>query len=79
MIGWIAWTLIGATIVVGIVLVVVTMLQSSKDGQSSAYGNNTFYGSNKGKTIDGLLSKLTIFLGIVFVILCFCTTIAITK
>ena len=79
MIGWLAWTLIGATILVGIILIVVTMLQSSKEGQSSAYGNNTFYGSNKGKTIDGLLSKLTVFFGIAFAILCFCTTIAITK
>lgn len=79
MIGWIAWTLIGATLLVGIALIVVTMMQSSKEGQSSAYGSNTFYGSNKGKTLDGVLSKFTVILGILFIILCFCTTIAITK
>ena len=78
MIGWIAWTLIGLTIAVAIALIIVVMMQSSKDGQSAAYGN-TFYGSNKGKTLDGVLSKVTIFLGIAFIILCFVTTIAVTK
>ena len=79
MIGWIAWTLIGLTLVVGIALTIVVMMQSSKDGSSAAYGNNTFYGSNKGKTLDGVLSKVTIVLGILFIILCFVTTIAVTK
>lgn len=79
MIGWIAWTLIGLTLAVGVALVIVVMMQSSKDGSSAAYGNNTFYGSNKGKTLDGILSKITIFLVIAFIVLCFLTTIAITK
>lgn len=79
MIGWIAWVLIGLTLLIGIALIVVVMMQSSKDGASAAYGNNTFYGSNKGKTLDGLLSKLTVYLGVAFIILCFVTTIAVTK
>ena len=79
MIGWIAWTLIGLTLLIGIALIVVVMMQSSKDGSSAAYGNNTFYGSNKGKTLDGVLSKLTVYLGVAFIILCFVTTIAVTK
>ena len=79
MIGWIAWVLIGLTLVVGVALIVVVMMQSSKDGSSAAYGNNTFYGSNKGKTLDGVLSKLTVVLGIAFIVLCFVTTIAVTK
>ena len=79
MIGWIAWTLIGLTLVVGIALIIVVMMQSSKDGSSAAYGNNTFYGSNKGKTLDGMLSKITVVLGVLFIILCFVTTIAVTK
>ena len=54
-------------------------MQSSKEGSSSALGTNTFYGANKGKTMDGILSKLTVVLGIVFIVLCFLTTIAITK
>lgn len=77
--GWIAWTLVGLTLVVGIVIVVIVMMQTSKDQKSAAYGGNTFYGSNKGKTLDGLLSKLTIIFSIAFIILCFLTTIAITK
>ena len=79
MIGWIAWISIGATLLVGIILIIVVMMQSSKDSSSSAYGSNTFYGSNKGKTNDAILGKITIALGIIFVILCFLTTIAITK
>ena len=79
MIGWIAWVLIGLTLAVGIALIIVVMMQSSKEGSSAAYGNNTFYGSNKGKTLDGILSKCTIFLGIAFIVLCFVTTIAVTK
>ena len=79
MLGWIAWTLIGITMFVALMLIVVVMLQNSKEGSSSALGTNTFYGANKGKTMDGLLSKLTIVLGIAFIILCFLTTIAITK
>lgn len=76
MLSWIAWTLIGATLIVAVALTIVVIMQDSKDGASSAIGN-TFYGSNKGKTIDGMLSKLTIALGILFIILCFATTIAI--
>ena len=78
MIGWIAWISIALTLIVGIALIVVVMMQNSKDGSSAAYGN-TFYGANKGKTLDGVLSKLTVVFGIVFIILCFLTTIAITK
>lgn len=77
--GWIAWTLLALTIMVGIVITIIVMMQTSKDGQSAAYGANTFYGANKGKTLDGTLSKMTIFFSIIFIILCFLTTIAITK
>lgn len=79
MLGWIAWTLIIVTMVVAVALIVVVMMQSSKEGSSSALGTNTFYGANKGKTMDGILSKLTVVLGIIFIVLCFLTTIAITK
>ena len=79
MIGWIAWVLIGLTLAVGVALIVIVMMQSSKEGSSAAYGNNTFYGSNKGKTLDGVLSKITVFLGIAFIVLCCLTTLAVTK
>lgn len=77
--GWIDWTLAIATVIIGVVLTIVVMLQSSKDGQSSVTGSNTFYGSNKSKTLDGILSKYTVVLAIVFCILCFATTFSIIK
>ena len=45
--GWIDWTLSILTVVVGIILTIVVMLQNSKDSQSVITGANTFYGSNK--------------------------------
>lgn len=77
--GWIEWTLAIFTILVGVVLTIVVMLQSSKDGQSSITGANTFYGSNKSKTLDGVLSKYTVVLALVFCLLCFLTTVSIIK
>lgn len=75
--GWLDLTISIATIVVGIVLTIVVMLQNSKDSQSSVTGGNTFYGANKSKTLDGVLSKYTVVLAIVFCVLCIATTIAI--
>ena len=75
--GWLDWTISIATVVVGIILTIVVMLQNSKDSQSSVTGSNTFYGTNKSKTLDGVLSKYTVVLAILFCILCFSTTIAI--
>ena len=77
--GWIAWTLVTLTLIVGVIIVVIVMMQTSKDDKSAALGANTFYGANKGKTLDGVLSKLTVVFSIAFIILCFLTTIAITK
>ncbi len=77
--GWIDWTISILTIVVGIILTIVVMLQNSKDGQSAVTGANTFYGANKSKTLDGILSKYTVVLALVFIVLCFLTTVAIIK
>lgn len=75
--GWIDWTISILTVVVGIILTIVVMLQNSKDSQSSITGSNTFYGANKSKTLDGVLSKYTVGLAILFCVLCFVTTISI--
>ena len=75
--GWLDLTISIATIVVGVILTIVVMLQNSKDSQSSITGSNTFYGANKSKTLDGVLSKYTVVLAILFCILCFSTTVAI--
>lgn len=77
--GWIDWTLAIATVIVGILLTIVVMLQNSKDQQSAITGSNTFYGSNKSKTLDGVLSKYTVALAIIFCILCIATTFSIIK
>ncbi len=77
--GWIDWTLAIATVIVGILLTIVVMLQNSKDQQSAITGSNTFYGANKSKTLDGILSKYTVALAIIFCILCFATTFSIIK
>ncbi len=75
--GWIDITLSIVTIAVGIILTIVVMLQSSKTSQSSVTGSNTFYGSNKSKTLDGVLSKYTVVLALIFIVLCIATTISI--
>lgn len=77
MMGWLDWTLAIITLVVGIILTIVVMLQNSKDSQSAVTGSNTFYGANKSKTLDGILSKYTVGLALVFCLLCFLTTVAI--
>lgn len=77
--GWIAWALTITTLLIGVLLTVVVMMQNTKSSRSAITGNNTFYGSNKGKTLDGLLSKITIVLGALFTVCCFLTTIAIIK
>lgn len=79
--GWIDWTLTILTLIVGIILTIVVMLQTSKTSGSVVSGdsNNTFYGANKSKTLDGVLAKYTVGLAIVFIILCIVTTISIIK
>ena len=79
--GWIDWTVSILTVVVGIILTIVVMLQTSKTGGSVGSGDssNTFYGANKSKTLDGVLSKYTVVLAIVFIFLCVLTTVAIIK
>jgi protein translocase SecG subunit len=75
--GWLDWTIAIVTLLVGVILTIVVMLQNSKSTQSSITGSNTFYGANKSKTLDGVLSKYTVILAILFCILCFWTTLAI--
>ncbi len=75
--GWIDWALSILTVIVGIIVIIVVMKQNSKSGQSAVTGNNTFYGSNQGKTLDGMLSKWTVVLSLIFIVLCVLTTISI--
>ena len=56
-------------IVMAVFLVVTILLQSSKDHRMSgtiAGGAETFFGKQKGKTIDGVLNKITVVVCILF-------------
>ncbi len=60
-------------IIVCVALVVVVLMQESKvEGLSGALTGGsapTYWGKNKGRSLEGLLAKLTIILGAVFIIL----------
>jgi len=58
-------------IIVCIVIIILSMMQTSEDGASNAItGNssNSFYDKNKGKTREGILKKLTVIFGVIFAI-----------
>ena len=59
-------------IIVSITLVITVLMQSGKTQGlpgSIAGGAETFFGKNKGRTIDGILSKITSILAVLFIIL----------
>ena len=58
--------------IVAIVLTILTLIQSKDDEGASGTitgGTSSFYEKNKGRTKEGQLKKITIILGIVFIIL----------
>ncbi len=58
-------------IIVTLVLIITVLMQSGKAqglSGSIAGGAETFFGKNKGRTIDGMLSKLTSVFAILFII-----------
>ena len=60
-----------AHIVIAVVLIVVVLLQSGKSAGLSgsiAGGAESFFGKNKGRTIDGILSKVTSVVAVLFII-----------
>lgn len=78
--GIYAWILTISLIIDAVILIIVIMLQSEKTpGSSAITGGNTFYNQNKTKTLDALLSKLTVIFGVIFAILCVLVTIAIMR
>ncbi len=61
-------------IILAVVLVVVVLLQSGKSaGLSGSIGGGaeTFFGKNKARTLDGMLSRATTVVAILFVITSF--------
>lgn len=60
-----------AHLVFSVVLIIVVLLQKSKQAGLSgavAGGNETFFGKNKGRTVDAMLKKLTGLFAILFII-----------
>lgn len=58
-------------LIVAIALIVIVLLQSGNQAGLSgsiAGGAETFFGKNKGRTIDGILSKFTSVAAIIFLI-----------
>lgn len=58
--------------IVAVALTILTLMQSNDDeGASSTItgGSGSFYEKNKGRTKEGQLKKITIILGIAFIVL----------
>lgn len=58
-------------IIITVALIITVLMQSGKTqglSGSIAGGAETFFGKNKGRTLDGILSKVTSVLAILFVI-----------
>lgn len=61
-------------IILAIVLITVVLLQSGKDAGLSGTisgGAETFFGKNKARTIDGMLSRATTVVAILFIVTSF--------
>ena len=60
-----------------VILTVVVLFQSGKASGLSAYtgGSDTFFGRNKARSLDAKLEKLTVVLGIVFLVLTLCLSV----
>ena len=66
-----------ATILVAVLTIIIVMVQNAKtSGNAVVNDSNTFYANNKGKTMDGMLSKLTVVMSLIFIVLCIATTIS---
>ncbi len=58
--------------IVAVILTVLTLIQSNDDEGASATitgGSSSFYEKNKGRTKEGKMKRITIILGIAFVVL----------
>ncbi len=58
-------------IIIAVILIVIVLMQSGKTqglSGSIAGGAETFFGKNKGRTIDGILGKITSVVAVLFII-----------
>ena len=60
-------------IIVSIVLIATVLLQTGKDaglsGTIAGSSSDTFFGKNKGRTLNGMLEKLTSVMSVLFIVL----------
>lgn len=67
------YILIGIFVINCLALIIITMMQSKEDsglsGTITGSSTNNFYEKNKGRTKEGRLKKITIILGVVFIVL----------
>lgn len=59
-------------VIVAVVLTILSLIQSKDDEGASGTitgGSGSFYEKNKGRTKEGQLKKITIILGVVFIVL----------
>ncbi len=66
--------LIVVQIIISLVLTTVVLMQSGKQtglSGSIAGGAETFFGKNKARTMDGMLSRLTTILAVLFIVISF--------
>ena len=64
----------GVQIILSIILIAVVLFQSGKQAGLSgsiAGGAETFFGKNKARTLDGILSRITTIVAILFIITSF--------
>lgn len=69
-------------IIITVALIITVLMQSGKSqglSGSIAGGAETFFGKNKGRTLDGILSKVTSVLAVLFVISSIALSIVIMK
>ena len=61
-------------VILSLILIAVVLLQSGKQAGLSgsiAGGAETFFGKNKARTIDGMLSRMTTIVAVLFVVVSF--------
>ena len=67
------YVLLGIYVIVCIALIIVATIQTKDKGGASetimGSSNNNFYEKNKGRTREGKLKRMTVMLGIAFVLL----------
>ena len=69
-------------IIITVALIITVLMQSGNSqglSGSIAGGAETFFGKNKGRTLDGILSKVTSVLAVLFVISSIALSIVIMK